>query len=70
VQVVTRFKLEENPQPQKAVSERKVRRMENPQPKTAAKKGSQPAPKKQKKTEAPALPAPKSTEQDDDWKEF
>jgi methyl-accepting chemotaxis protein len=70
VQVVTRFKLEETAQYQKAVSEKKVRRMENPQPKTSAKKGSQPLSKKQKKTETPALPAPKSNEQDDDWKEF
>ena len=71
VQVVTRFKLDENGQPQKATAEKKTRRIEALPPKVAGKKFSQlSAPRKQKKTEAPALSAPKSAEQDDDWKEF
>ena len=70
VQVVTRFRLEETALPQKGVPEKKARRMEARSPKTTAKKNSQPVPKKLKKTNAPALPAPESNEQDDDWKEF
>ena len=71
VQVVTRFKLEENGKAQKVVTEKKVRRIEALQPKTSAKKfGQLAAPKKQKRMDAPALTAPKSGEQDDDWKEF
>ena len=71
VQVVTRFKLDESVQPQKVVSEKKVQRAESVNVKPNAKKISQPAPKKQKKLEAPsASPLTKSTEQDDDWQEF
>lgn len=71
VQVVTRFKLDERVQPQKVVSEKKVQRAGGLNAKPNAKKISQPSPKNQKKLEAPsASPAPKSTEQDDDWQEF
>ncbi len=60
VQVVTRFKLEESGQPQKAVSEKKAQRAEGLKVKPNAKKTNQPAPKKQKKLEAPtASHAPK-----------
>jgi len=71
VQVVTRFKLEETAQPQKIKAERKAHRIEALQPKSEGKKFAKlAAPKKQKRTDAPALAAPKSEDLDDDWKEF
>jgi methyl-accepting chemotaxis protein len=71
VQVVTRFKLEANAQPRKGVSEKKSLRPETLIAKTIAQKGSQPAPKNQKKLDpSSASPAQKATEQDDDWQEF
>lgn len=71
VQVVTRFKLEENSHTQKTVVEKKARRIEALQPKATAKKYSQlTAPKKHQRSETPVLAASKSAEQDDDWKEF
>ncbi|MFA7059536.1 MAG: methyl-accepting chemotaxis protein [Pedobacter sp.] len=72
VQVVSRFKLEENAQPQKVVQGKKARRIEALHPKSSAKKVSRQlaAPRKQTGMDAPALAAPKSAEQDDDWKEF
>jgi len=71
VQVVTRFKLEENGQPQKVMPEKKSSRAEAVSSKNIAKKVGKPTPKKQTKTNASnAVPAPKATEQDDDWQEF
>jgi len=71
VQVVTRFKLEESAQPQKIVAEKANRRIEALQPKGPAQKTVRIATsKKQAKIEAPALSAPNSSNQDDDWKEF
>jgi hypothetical protein len=53
------------------VSEKKSLRPETLIAKTIAQKGSQPAPKNQKKLEpSSASPAQKATEQDDDWQEF
>jgi len=71
VQVVTRFKLEESAQPQKIVAEKANRRIEALQPKGPAHKTVRIATsKKQAKIDAPALSAPNSSNQDDDWKEF
>ena len=72
VQVVTRFKLEENCSAPEGCGGKKGTPDRSPAVRrTTAKKVSQlAAPKKQKKMDAPALAAPKSAEQDDDWKEF
>ena len=71
VQVVTRFKLEENSQPQKVAVEKKARKIQALHPEITSKKFGRPgAPKSQKKADSLKLSAPKSAEQDDDWKEF
>lgn len=70
VQVVTRFKLEENTQTQQVASDKKTRRTETVQPKTSLVKVSRQAPKRQKSMDAAVLTAPKPADLDDDWKEF
>lgn len=71
VQVVTRFKLEENAQPQKVASEKKAHKLHPLHPELPGKKTTRlSAPKSQKKADSLKLAAPKSVEQDDDWKEF
>jgi len=71
VQVVTRFKLEENGAVHKVESETRVRRTETVQLKKAAATVGRGAPKTQKKICAPSvLPKTKVSEQDDDWQEF
>jgi methyl-accepting chemotaxis protein len=72
VQAVTRFKLENSAQPQKAVMERKASRIEASNPKVAAKKVvRQSEPKKLKNMiAAPALVAANSAGINDDWNEF
>ena len=71
VLAVSRFKLEDNGQPQKVLTERKARRIEALHPKISSKKFGHPsAPRQQIRMGAPALTAAKSTEHDDDWKEF
>ncbi|MSN24611.1 MAG: HAMP domain-containing protein [Geobacter sp.] len=71
VQVVTRFKLEENAQlQQRTVGEKKARRIQSLHPELPARKsGRLAAPKSQKKADSLKLAAPKADE-DDDWKEF
>jgi methyl-accepting chemotaxis protein len=71
VQVVTRFKLEESAQSQKSAPEKKVRRIQPLHPEITAKKVSRlSAPKSRSKADALKLSAPKSADDDDDWKEF
>ena len=71
VQVVTRFKLDETLQAQRTVSEKKPRKIEALHPKASIKKVSRLAPpKRQKRSDTPALSAPKSVGSDDDWNEF
>lgn len=71
VQVVTRFKLEESAQSQKAAPERKVRKIQSLHPEIATKKiGRMSAPKSRNKADSLKLAAPKAADSDDDWKEF
>ena len=71
VQVVTRFKLEENTQSQKVAADRKPRKIQPLHPELTGKKtGRLVAPKNQKKADSLKLAAPKADDADDDWKEF
>lgn len=71
VQVVTRFKLEENAQSQKVAAEGKARKIQALHPEIASKKvGRLGAPKSPKKTDSLKLSAPKTADVEDDWKEF
>lgn len=70
VQVVTRFKLEENIQAQKVGAGKKSHRLETLNSNTTVKKVNQLAPKKQKRMDTSASAAPKSANADDDWNEF
>ncbi|MFH0785284.1 MAG: methyl-accepting chemotaxis protein [Pseudomonadota bacterium] len=71
VQVVTRFKLEEKVQIARAALENKPRRTDSLRPKPITPKGGQSPVKRQKtKDTQTALPAPNSTDQEDEWKEF
>ncbi len=72
VQVVTRFKLENDAAgPQRIVAEKSVRKIEAKQAKTNTKPSRQiAAPKPLKKQESHEAYAQSATESDDDWKEF
>ncbi len=71
VQVVTRFKLDEDAQPQKVATEKKARRIQSLQPEISSKKVSRlGAPKSRKQSDSLKLSAPKAADSDDDWKEF
>ena len=71
VQVVTRFKLEESTQPQKSISEKKARRIQQLHPELTEKKVARlGSPKKLQKAGSLKLTAPKTEEADNDWNEF
>jgi methyl-accepting chemotaxis protein len=72
VQVVTRFKLENSAAaPQRIVADKTMHKIEPPRSKSSSNKSRQmAAPKKQNKAETHELVASKSTNPDDDWKEF
>lgn len=70
VEVVTRFKLENNGQGQRVAAPKKGQRTEAAPTKPGGKRVGSQASKKQRKKDSPALPPPNTTEQDDDWQEF
>ena len=70
VEVVTRFKLENNGQGQRVAAPKKGQRTEAAPTKTGGKRVGSQASKKQRKKDSPALPPPNKAEQDDDWQEF
>ena len=71
VQVVTRFKLENSASgPQRIVAEKTMHKLESTRSKTSGKGRQLAAPKRQKKIETCELVASKTTDADDDWKEF
>ena len=70
VQVVSRFKLEQNIQHHTIASEKKATRLDSLAQKATTSKTSKATPKKQKRLEAPELGIPKFAEKDLDWQEF